>query len=166
MKVASGISLSIPITPKHPHIITQRENTQFRQPNIMCHVIYHTHNKCKHDKKVEIIASCGNIEEGTCIHVPILYVFINSPSLCVSCFREEEAKIDAVYNEIAERIRGRIAEREAVVAAHPDRRIQVRTMGIVDLHVKRLEYALAKEKELRDEKIQAFRNEQGVWGDG
>ena len=132
----------------------------------MCYVIHHIHNKCRHYKKVEIIESCEKVEEGTCILVPILYKYINSPSLCVYCFREEEAKIDAVYNETAEWIRGRLAKRAAVVAAQPDRQIQVRSMGIEDLRVTRLEHLLAKEKESRDRNIQTFRSEQGVWGDG
>ncbi len=81
----------------------------------MCYAIHHIHNKCRHYKKVEIIEDCGKVEEEPCILVPILFKYIKSPSLCVSCFREEEAKIDAVYNE-------RVAQLEYALAMEKESR--------------------------------------------
>ena len=129
----------------------------------MCYVIHHTHNKCEHDRKVEIIDFCENFEEGTCLHILVLVKRINSPSLCVSCFREEEARIDAVYNARSEVLRRRIAEHEA---AQADTQVRSRAQGPVDPDIAQLEREMVGEKELRDLRIQMFRSEQGVWGDG
>lgn len=129
----------------------------------MCYVIYHTHNECEHDRKVEVIEFCENSEEGTCVHIPVHFKRINSPSLCVSCFREEEAKIDAVYNARSEVLRRSIAEHEA---AQADTQIRGRAQGPVDRYIAQLERELVGERESRDLMIQMFRSEQGVWADG
>ncbi len=128
----------------------------------MCYAIHHIHNKCRHYKKVEVIEDCEKAEEGPCVLVPILFKYINSPSLCVSCFREEEAKIDAVHNEM-------VAQLEYAMTKEKewrDRKEEATIDAVYNERVAQLEYALAMEKESRGRQIQKFRSEQSVWGDG
>ena len=132
----------------------------------MCYVIFYTHAECLHNRKFEIIENCEEHcedEEGTCILIPLHYKEITAPSLCVSCFRAEEAEIDALYQGKVAMIRSKIAEYEA---AQTDRQIRGRARGAVDPNVARLERDLVEARELRDREIRNFRDEQDVWGDG
>ncbi|CAF9943683.1 MAG: hypothetical protein ALECFALPRED_000953 [Alectoria fallacina] len=129
----------------------------------MCYVIYHVHAECRHDKKADIVEACEDFERGPCILIPLHFKQVTAPSLCPTCFREEEARIDDEYHTRVKWIRSKMAEHEA---AQADRQIRGRAQGLADSYVAMLERELASEKESRDRKIRAFRSEQDVWADG
>lgn len=129
----------------------------------MCYAIYYVHAQCGHDKKLEIVEFCKDFEERSCVLIPILFKQLTAPSLCVSCFREVEAEIDALYHTRLELIRRKIAEH---VATQADRQIRGRTQGTVNSYIAQLERDLVDAKELRDKDIRVFRSEQNVWADG
>ena len=128
----------------------------------MCYALYHVHAECLHIKKVDVIEECEGSERD-CTLVPVFFKEITAPLLCLSCFREEEAKIDADYQLEVEHIRRKMAEYESTLE---DRQIRGRAQGAVDSHIAELEQDLVEVKELRDLGIQAFRKTQGVWADG
>ena len=129
----------------------------------MCYIISYVHDDCGHEKKAELVEYCEDSEEGTCILIPVHFKEITAPSLCLSCFREQEAKIDAEYQFHVECIRRRMADYEATQA---DRQIRGRAQGAADPNIAELEQDLKDAKELRDLEIRMFRDRQGVWGDG
>lgn len=122
------------------------------------------HTECHHGKKTEIIDHCPDFETGTCRVVRLHTVRVSAPSLCVSCFRAEEARIDALFDEQVRLIRGKIAEYEA--AQTTDRQVRGRARGAVDENVRRWEGELLKVRMRRYKEIRIFRAGQGVWGDG
>ena len=129
----------------------------------MCWGVQYTHTECQHDRKTEIVEYCQDSDQGTCILIPVHFTQITAPSLCVSCFREEEAKIDAHYQKKGEVIRSKMVEYEA---AQTDRQIRGRARGAMDPNIARLEQDLVEAREWRDRAIKVFRFEQGVWADG
>ena len=129
----------------------------------MCYGIYHTHSQCGHDKIIEIIDYCEDFEKGTCMLIPIHFKLITAPSLCISCFREKEANIDALYHGKVQMTRSKIAEYEA---AQAERQIRGRARGTVDPNVAKLEQDLVEAGEWRKREIKKFRVEQDVWADG
>lgn len=128
----------------------------------MCYALYHVHASCLHIRKVDVIEECEDSERG-CTLVPVFFKEITAPLLCLSCFREEEAKIDAEYQSTAERIRREIAEYESTLE-----NIQIwgRAHGALDPNVADLGQDLVDAKEVRDMRISDFRESQGVWADG
>lgn len=129
----------------------------------MCYLIHHVHAECGHQKKIETIEFCSAFDQGTCAAVPISFQQITAPSLCVSCFRQKEAGIDAEYHGRVETNRRRIAEYEATLA---DMQVRGRARASHDDYIAELELNTVAAKRYRDVKIQIFRHEQGVWGDG
>lgn len=129
----------------------------------MCLGIIHTHSQCQHDRKYEVIEYCEKFVDGNCALVPIHFKQITAPSLCISCFRKEEAKIDDLYHDNVKMIRIKIVEYEAV---QTDRRIRGRAQGSVDPNIAQLEQSLVEARRWRDWQIHSFRFEQNVWGDG
>lgn len=125
--------------------------------------MYYVHAECGHDKKSEIAESCKDVGKETCALIPLIYKQITAPSLCVACFREEEARIDAEYYTRTEWIRCKMAEHEA---AQAERQIRGRAQGTVDIYIAMLERESIREKESRDLRIRTFRSEQDVWADG
>lgn len=129
----------------------------------MCYAIYYVYAECGHDKKLEIVEFCEDFGARTCMLIPVCFKQVDAPSLCVSCFREEEAMIDAKYDAMVELIRGKMTDYEA---AQANRQIQGRAQGTVDSYLAQLERDLADAKKLRDLEIRSFRTEQDVWADG
>ena len=128
----------------------------------MCHVVYHIYDDCQHEKKTEIIERCEDFDRG-CRIIPVHLVEITAPSLCVRCFREVEARIDAEYEFNREHLRRRIIEYES---NQEDRQIRGRAQGTNDEYVAELELRLLVWKRVRDRQIKEFREKQGVWADG
>lgn len=129
----------------------------------MCYVIFYIHAECEHEKKTQIVEHCEDFEKEECIFIPIMFKQVTAPSLCLECFREVEAEIDARYHTRKELIRRQMAEHEA---AQSDRQIRGRAHTTVDSYIAILERALVREKENRDLAVSRFRSQQGVWADG
>lgn len=129
----------------------------------MCYTVYHTHAECGHNKKVEIFERCEYSEGGTCVSIPLGVKNVTTPSLCISCFREEEARIDNMYHARVEFIYRKMAEYEATQA---DRQIKGRAQRTVDGYIAQLERDLKDAKKERVSGIRTFRTQQGVWADG
>ena len=139
------------------------KSLRFSHFNIMCWGVQYIHAECQHDRKTEIVEHCEDSDQGTCILIPVHFMQITAPSLCVSCFREDEAKIDARYHGKVEVIRSKMVEYEA---AQTDRQIRGRAQGTTDPNIAQLERDLVEAKKWRDRAIKVFRFEQGVWADG
>ena len=103
------------------------------------------------------------ISKGGCTLVPVFFKEITAPLLCLSCFREEGARIDAEYQSTVERIRREISEYEST---QEEIQIRGRAHGALDTNVAELEQDMVDAKEVRDLKIREFRERQGVWADG
>ena len=143
----------------------KRKQTPSRAEHLgtMCYVIFHVHAECEHEKKKEIVEFCEDFAKEECILVPVFFKQVTAPSLCLECFREVEADIDASYHRKTDLIRGQMAEHEAT---QPDRQIIGRAEATIDGYIAILERALVREKEHRDLSISRFRSQQGVWADG
>lgn len=129
----------------------------------MCYVVIHIHDDCQHERKTDIIERCEESESSTCSQSPIHLVEITAPSLCVACFREVEARIDADYEINAEALRRKIIEYEL---AQEERQIRGRAQGASNEYISELEQKLMVGKRVRDRQIKEFRERQRVWADG
>lgn len=124
---------------------------------------YYTHIECQHHRKVKLVERCETFAGGNCVCLPVCIKKITAPSLCVSCFREEEADIDATYYAKIESINRTIAEHEAKQA---ERQIRGRAQGATDMFIAYLEQEIKDVKKERELEIKEFRTQQGVWADG
>ena len=129
----------------------------------MCYGILQRHDKCGCGKEPKVVDFCEDSQSGTCTLIPIHIKRITVPSLCIKCFREEEARIDDRYHEMVALISSKIADYEA---AQSEIQIRGRSQGAADETVVRLERELLKARKWRYRAIQVFREDQGVWADG
>lgn len=89
---------------------------------------------------------------------------ITAPALCVRCFRQKEATIDAQYETIRQELQREIARiDESLTTA-----LVTTGQGSIALEHYRSECKdnIAQAKASRDLSIRVFREEQNVWGDG
>ena len=148
----------------------------------MCYVIHHKHTECGHIKHTDIIEPCETSPDERCPLIPMHVSPITAPALCISCFRDEEARIDAYYDDLTQTIRDRIAESEKALAQttttltmtterqvrdsdHRGGAVEERR-GKADSYRVQLEQDLERVKEWRRVQIAMFRADQGVWADG
>ncbi|CAF9926318.1 MAG: hypothetical protein ALECFALPRED_003416 [Alectoria fallacina] len=77
----------------------------------MCLGIQHVHACCHHAKNFDVVEPCHNSATSTaCTNLTTLHVItINAPALCVACYREKEAMIDAEYENIKRDLESEIA---------------------------------------------------------
>ncbi len=134
------------------------------QPNKMCHGVQHIHIECQHAKKFVVTEHCPLSPGTDCPHPVILHtVTVTAPRLCVPCFRQKEAEMDAQFEQIKAGIQTEIARVDEHFA---NGFLQTDASGVRIRYRADREDDILKVKRARDLSIRIFRQEQGVWGDG
>lgn len=130
----------------------------------MCIAYQEAYEVCDHVKATVFIERCRHAEDDSCTDViRVIWVKqLTDPSLCVNCYRSQEAEIFTEY--------------EADIAYHNDEIQQIEervkkapTKTTRDLlRITIAEHETTRDIEIgqRTEHLQMFRTSQGVWGDG
>lgn len=132
----------------------------------MCIAYQEAYVGCDHVKATVFIERCGDAENDSCNGADGITVIwikqLSEPSLCVNCYRSQEAEIFVEYE-------ANIAYHNDEIKQLEERAKKAPTETTRDL----LRIAMAEHEKTRDKKIgfrterlQLFREGQGVWGDG
>ena len=160
----------------------------------MCNGEDHVYRSCNHRKVKQIwycaAAQAANDGSGTRRFCPgegtrIKKVPLDNPSLCPNCYRQHEAALFARYdrdiNELRRQIRVAHSDRDLEEAMHKEcsndvvhdtaeaEEEDIRNLGEfvkISMKLEKLEKQLETIKIRKGQTIAAFRDSQGVWGDG
>ena len=131
----------------------------------MCRGIHYIHAACNHTKKFLVIEACNFVNGTACANLTTIHIVrIAAPSLCVGCFRQKEAGIDAEYETSKRELQEEIA-RADVLFARGYVHTQQSFVAVTSYRAE-CEDNILHAKASRDVSIRLFRQEQGVWGDG
>ena len=131
----------------------------------MCLGVQYVHAECQHKKKFVIIEGCDLAADHDCPNlVNLQLILVRAPRLCVQCFRQKEAEIDAEYETTKADLEREIARVDERVASGGSQTEE----AAVSLSEYRAECEdnILQAKAARDTSIRLFRQRQGVWGDG
>lgn len=127
----------------------------------MCLVIRYIHAGCNHAKKFSTVEACRSSDGIACNELITLHVItITAPALCIDCYRQREAEIDAEYETSRRDLQSEMARLDECFATN---RIAA---GSLQKYRAECEDNILQVKASRDVSIRMFRQKQGVWGDG
>lgn len=133
----------------------------------MCLGINYIHAGCNHAKSFNVVEACdsANGTGTTCNNPAVTHVsMVTAPALCVDCFRQKEAKIDATYEGFKRDLQAEIARIDAMITKDHVRIED--SLEALEEYRAECENDIVQAKATRDVSIRLFRESQGVWGDG
>lgn len=133
----------------------------------MCLGVHFVHEQCQHLKKFNVVEACNQATRAGCTNLTTLHVItITAPRLCVSCFRQKEAEIDAEYEAVKRNMKDEIARVDLRFTVSAWGRLTEGQARNLRGYREECEDNVVQAKAARDLSIRLFRQRQGVWGDG